>query len=110
VAVTAFGAVRQEFHHPFSGNLFGTVLISLLQLPIVLARRALSLARLMWMLGAGGMIFVACPPRYRHVGTTLMRLSVHLFAVYNGLPTLTKPTCGIFPAWMVLSSECHHRI
>jgi len=57
--VTAFGAVRQEFRHPIAGNLFGTVLISLLQLPIVLAPFALPLARLMWMLGAGGMIFFA---------------------------------------------------
>jgi len=57
--VTAFGAVRQEFHHPIAGNLFGTVLISLLQLPIVLAPFAMPFARAMWTLGAAGMVFFA---------------------------------------------------
>jgi tellurite resistance protein len=57
--VTAPAAVWQEFHHPIAGNLFGTVLISLLQLPIVLAPFALHLAQGMWMLGAAGMAFFA---------------------------------------------------
>lgn len=57
--VTAFGSVRQEFHHPIAGNLFGTILISLLQLPIVLAPFAMPFARAMWILGAAGMIFFA---------------------------------------------------
>lgn len=57
--VTAFGAVRQEFRHPIAGNLFGTVLISLLQLPIVVAPVALPVARILWMVGAAGMILFA---------------------------------------------------
>lgn len=57
--VTAFGAVRQEFRHPIAGTLFGTVLISLLQLPIVLAPFALHVAQIMWVVGAGGMVFFA---------------------------------------------------
>ena len=57
--VTAFGAVRQEFSHPIAGNLFGTVLISLLQLPIVLAPFALHVAQIMWVVGAAGMVFFA---------------------------------------------------
>ena len=35
--VTAFSSVHAEFRHPIAGNLFGTILISLLLLPIVLA-------------------------------------------------------------------------
>jgi tellurite resistance protein len=57
--LTAFGAVRQEFHHPIAGNLFGTVLISLLQLPIVLAPVARLVAQGMWVLGAAGMLIFA---------------------------------------------------
>jgi tellurite resistance protein len=54
---TAFGAVRQEFRHPIAGNLFGTVLISILQLPIVVALFALPVAQIMWIVGAAGMVF-----------------------------------------------------
>jgi tellurite resistance protein len=57
--VTAFDAVRQEFRHPIAGNLFGTVLISLLQLPIVVAPVALPVAQILWMVGAAGMILFA---------------------------------------------------
>ncbi len=53
--VTAPKAVSAEFHHPFSGNLFGMVFISLLLLPIVLAPVSLLLARTLWILGAFGM-------------------------------------------------------
>ncbi|QXQ06819.1 SLAC1 anion channel family protein [Sphingosinicellaceae bacterium] len=50
-AVAAPDAVRAEFHHPIAGNLFGTMIISLLLLPIVLAPVALRLARGMWIVG-----------------------------------------------------------
>ncbi|MDB5828929.1 MAG: C4-dicarboxylate transporter, partial [Variovorax sp.] len=53
--VTAPQAVRAEFAHPIAGNLFGTFLISLLLLPIVLAPLDLLLARIAWALGAIGM-------------------------------------------------------
>lgn len=53
------GAVRAEFRHPIAGNLFGTVLISLLLLPIVLAPLGLALARILWVIGAAGMLFFA---------------------------------------------------
>ena len=56
---TAFGAVRNEFRHPVAGNLFGTFLISLLLLPIVLAPYAAAVARLLWIVGACGMIWFA---------------------------------------------------
>ena len=57
--VTAFGAVRAEFRHPIAGNLFGTVLISLLLLPIVLEPYAHRLAQSLWVVGAAGMIVFA---------------------------------------------------
>jgi tellurite resistance protein len=58
-AVTAFDAVKAEFRHPIAGNLFGTVLISLLLLPIVLAPVAMGAARVIWIVGAVGMFVFA---------------------------------------------------
>lgn len=58
-AATAPEAVAQEFRHPIAGNLFGTVLISLLLLPITVAPFALSLARTLWVMGAIGMFVFA---------------------------------------------------
>ena len=57
--ITAPEAVRTEFHHPIAGNLFGTLLISLLLLPIVLAPYALLLAQITWSIGAIGMVLFA---------------------------------------------------
>ena len=57
--VTAFSAVQEEFRHPVAGNLFGTILISLLQLPIVLEPFAHRLAQFFWTAGAAGMVFFA---------------------------------------------------
>ena len=56
---TAPDAVRAEFRHPIAGNLFGTVLISLLLLPIVLAPYGLMLAQAVWAAGAAGMVAFA---------------------------------------------------
>ena len=56
---TAPDAVRAEFQHPISGNLFGTFLISLLLLPIVLVPVNLLLAQMMWTAGAVGMVVFA---------------------------------------------------
>lgn len=57
--MTAPAAVRAEFRHPIAGNLFGTVLISLLLLPIILAPVSLRLARGVWGVGAVGMVAFA---------------------------------------------------
>ena len=57
--VTAFSAVRTEFRHPIAGNLFGTVLISLLLLPIVLEPFARRFAQILWVIGAAGMVVFA---------------------------------------------------
>jgi tellurite resistance protein len=58
-AVAAPDVVKAEFAHPIAGNLFATVLICLLLLPIVLASSSLALARVLWMLGALGMLLFA---------------------------------------------------
>jgi tellurite resistance protein len=57
--LSAPDVVRAEFTHPIGGNLFGTVLISLLLLPILLASISLVLARIVWALGAVGMLVFA---------------------------------------------------
>jgi tellurite resistance protein len=57
--VTATATVRTEFGHPIAGSLFGTVLISLLLLPLVLAPLSLPLARVLWAVGAVGMLLFA---------------------------------------------------
>ncbi len=58
-ATTAFDAVRAEFRHPVAGSLFGTIFVSLLLLPIVIAPVALSLARGIWCFGCLGMVVFA---------------------------------------------------
>jgi len=58
-SITSPGAVVAEFRHPIAGNLFGTILISLLLLPIVLAPVSLPLAQAMWCVGAVGMLAFA---------------------------------------------------
>ena len=57
--VTTPQAVRKEFEHPIAGNLFGTILISLLLLPIILQPVSLALARVIWIVGAIGMVTFA---------------------------------------------------
>ena len=52
-------AVLAEFRHPIAGNLFGTFLISLLLLPIVLVRLNVMLAQIMWSAGAVAMVVFA---------------------------------------------------
>jgi tellurite resistance protein len=58
-AATAFEAVRTEFRHPIAGTLFGTFLISLLLLPILIAPYARPLAQALWIAGAAGMVLFA---------------------------------------------------
>lgn len=54
-ALRGFDAVRREFAHPVASNLFGTPLIALLLLPVLLAPLQLDLARAVWVAGAVGM-------------------------------------------------------
>ena len=57
--LTAFETVRTEFRDPIAGSLFGTAIISLLLLPIVLAPYSLILAQALWIAGAIGMVLFA---------------------------------------------------
>jgi tellurite resistance protein len=56
---TAPDAVGSEFRHPIAGNLFGTVPISLLLLPIVVAPYRRLLAQALWITGAVSMFLFA---------------------------------------------------
>ena len=58
-SLTAPEAMRAEWKHPIAGSLFGTILISLLLMPIVLAPISLPLARVLWIIGASGMVLFA---------------------------------------------------
>lgn len=98
--VTAFAAVRDEFRHPIARNLFGTVLISLLQLPIVLEPYAHLLAQIMWMAGAVGMAFFAWLVVSRwmtgrqhvsHATPALLIPVVGVLSIPLALPTLGLP-------------------
>lgn len=51
--------VRAEFAHPIAGNMFGTPMISLLLIPLLLADKHLLLARVLWCIGAAGMTLLA---------------------------------------------------
>ncbi len=52
-------AVKAEFQHPIAGNLFGTIFVSMLLLPIVVAHASLAAARVLWGIGAVGMVAFA---------------------------------------------------
>ncbi|WP_343732285.1 SLAC1 anion channel family protein [Duganella sp.] len=53
--LAAIDAVKAEFQHPVAGNMFGTALISMLLLPMLLADVSLPFARAGWVIGAVGM-------------------------------------------------------
>jgi tellurite resistance protein len=58
-AATGLKTVKAEFQHPIAGNLFGTLFISLLLVPIPLSDYSLPLARGVWIAGTFGMILFA---------------------------------------------------
>jgi len=57
--VSAPDKVLLEFRHPIAGNLFGTFLISILLLPILISPWSLVVARILWAVGALGMVLFA---------------------------------------------------
>jgi tellurite resistance protein len=57
--LTAAEVVKAEFQHPIAGNLFGTIFVSSLLLPIILAPANLLVARLLWGAGSIGMVIFA---------------------------------------------------
>ncbi|WP_341675684.1 SLAC1 anion channel family protein [Niveibacterium sp. SC-1] len=100
--VTSPKAVRAEWQHPVAGNLFGTVFISLLLLPLLLAPHALPLARGLWTVGALGMLafgwhrvdrWVSAPQQIAHatpawVVPVVGMLDIPIAAPALGLPQL----------------------
>lgn len=58
-AISGPAAVLAEFRHPIAGNLFATPLISLLLLPLIVVDYSLIWARILWVIGAGGMLWFA---------------------------------------------------
>ena len=56
---TAPQSVKAEFQHPIAGNMFGTIFVSLLLVPLVVAPVSLIVARIMWTLGAIGIVVFA---------------------------------------------------
>jgi len=57
--ITGPQVVKAEIEHPIAGNLFGTLFISLLLIPIPIADVSLRVARVIWIIGAVGMIVFA---------------------------------------------------
>jgi tellurite resistance protein len=57
--ITAPQAAIAEFEHPIAGNLFATMLISLVLLPIIIAPINLVLARALWVFGSVSMTLFA---------------------------------------------------
>lgn len=54
---TCFDSVVEEFHNPTTSNLFGTPLIVLLQLPLLVSEVSVPLARVVWSIGTILMLF-----------------------------------------------------
>jgi tellurite resistance protein len=81
-AATSARNVLAELAHPVSGSLFGTVFVSMLLMPLILASHSLLLARAVWVLGAIGMLVFAVAVIGRWLG---------------GRQELTHAT----PAWIV---------
>lgn len=81
-AITDFDAVRAEFQHPVAGNLFGTPLVSLLLLPLLLVDINLSFARIVWSIGA-------------------ILMTVFAWAIVSRWITTRQKVAHATPAWIV---------
>lgn len=81
-AWTGFEHVQQEFAHPIAGNLFGTPLISLLLIPLLLVDVNLALARIVWAIGA-------------------IAMAVFAWRVVLHWTSLRQQTAHATPAWIV---------
>jgi len=83
--LTAAEVVKAEFLHPIAGNLFGTIFVSLLLLPIILATASLLVARLLWGVGAIGMVIFA--------GMTISRWMSDRQQFAHATPAWIVPPC-----------------
>jgi tellurite resistance protein len=95
-AITAFDAVVAEFRHPIAGSLFGTILISLLLLPIVIAPMNLMLARILWIAGAIGMFAFALMMIGRWLGNRQL--------IAHATPAWIVPVVGLLDVPLALSA------
>lgn len=84
---THFEAVRNEFNHPIAGNFFGTFIISLLLLPMVLSPYNMLLAKAMWGVGTVAMIGFAW--------LILNRWMTHQQQVKHASPAWLIPVIGV---------------
>jgi tellurite resistance protein len=57
--ISSPAAVKAEFRHPIAGNVFGTVFVSMLLLPLVLAPVSVEFARALWLAGTVGILIFA---------------------------------------------------
>jgi tellurite resistance protein len=58
-SITATETVKAEFRHPIGGNMFGTLFVSMLLMPIVIAPANLAIARALWSIGAIAIVVFA---------------------------------------------------
>lgn len=94
-------AVRAEFAHPVASNMFGTFIISVLLLPLVIAPVSLPLARGTWIFGVVAMLAFAwvivdrwineVPQRHEHAMPAWIVPVVGLLDVPLALPSLDLP-------------------
>jgi tellurite resistance protein len=94
--MTAPQAVRGEFNHPIIGNLFGTLLISLLLQPIVIVQWSPLLARAMWVVGAVGMTAFAW--------LVVTRWLTHRQKIEHATPAWIVPVVGMLDVPLALPS------
>jgi tellurite resistance protein len=95
-AITAPDAVRSEFRHPIAGSLFGTFLISVLLLPIVLAPVNLLMAQILWGAGAIGMVAFAWLMVSRWMGERQL--------IAHATPAWIVPVVGLLDVPLALPS------
>jgi tellurite resistance protein len=88
--------VLMEFRHPIAGNLFGTFLISILLLPIVIAPLSLITAQILWGIGAVGMLLFAW--------TMVSRWMSDRQQVAHATPAWIVPVVGILDVPLALPS------
>lgn len=97
-----------EFRHPISGNLFGTIFISALLIPMVLARVNTSLAFWMWAIGVCGIFAFNWMVVRRWLASQQVasELTPAWFVPPLGLLNvpLATPSLGLNMSWINLSS------
>jgi tellurite resistance protein len=90
------GAVSDEFRHPIIGPLFGSVPVTLLLLPIMLAPLCVWLARALWVSGTVGIVVVAW--------LTASRLLAGRHRVVHATPAWIIPAVGLLAIPLAMPS------